>query len=307
MTTAPSPKLSREVHDFLGGLLARQFRQYRKRVRLCRRKFSKKAVHDLRVSIRRLLATVELVGGFLPARRAKRVRRVLKHELDAFGELRDLQVQLSQLAAPVPSDAVERQLRRVLCKRESACVRAARKAVKHWKPGRLAGGIAEFDDALRKRGKGRVGQRDFAALLHRTDEAFARVEALRALILPSDPGTIHRTRVAFKRFRYMVEALAPLLPTVSKSRLRALHAYQNRMGRIQDATVLLRSAEEFARKKLDRVTGERLLADIERRRHRFIRAYLKTAGRLLEFRLTQTATSAPAKPAKADCQTTRIV
>jgi CHAD domain-containing protein len=67
-----------------------------------------------------------------------------------------------------------------------------------------------------------------------------------------DPGhapTIHRTRIAFKRFRYMAEALQPLFREISPRRLAAMHAYQSTMGELQDTEVFLARLHKFTRKR----------------------------------------------------------
>ena len=74
--------------------LKKQWKRYRKRLKRCQKEFSEKAVHDSRVQTRRLLATVELSGAFIPQSRLQSARRALKRHLDTFKELRDTQVQL---------------------------------------------------------------------------------------------------------------------------------------------------------------------------------------------------------------------
>jgi CHAD domain-containing protein len=116
------------------------------------------------------------------------------------------------------------------------------------------------------------------------DGAFRRARQLRTRINPRDPWTIHRTRVAFKRFRYMVEALAERLPGVTGERLAAMRHYQTMMGEIQDAEVLLRTLDKFLRKKeIKPEAARRFRAELLRRRQRLIRIYLKAADQLLEF------------------------
>ncbi|HKI68528.1 MAG TPA: CHAD domain-containing protein, partial [Verrucomicrobiae bacterium] len=82
-------------------------------------------------------------------------------------------------------------------------------------------------------------------LRRRLDKAFARGVAQRRKILPADPLTIHRTRVAFKKFRYMVEQLQPLLPGLSDDLLDRLREYQKLMGDIQDCETLLTTLDKF--------------------------------------------------------------
>jgi CHAD domain-containing protein len=52
--------------------------------------------------------------------------------------------------------------------------------------------------------------------------------------------TVHQTRIAFKRFRYMLESLSPAITGPSRRQLRALAYYQRKMGIIQDHEVLNR-------------------------------------------------------------------
>lgn len=282
-----------QVHDCLADLLARHFRRYRRRLKACQGEFSEKAVHDLRVSIRRLLSTVDLLGNFLSARRVKKARCALKDQLDAFDELRDIHVQLLRLAALPQTEHAVSSFRAFLFKREREEIGKARSSVKHLRSGRIAELIDEFEDELRRRRKSRIARKDFVGLLRQTNQAFDRVAELRAQIDPADTATIHRTRVAFKKFRYTVEALAPLLPEIAPPRLRAMRAYQNLMGSIQDATVLWRSARKFARKNLDAAASAPFQRELESQCRRLVRRYLKAADKLAEFGPLRVATRTP--------------
>ena len=285
---------SQGLHDHLVELLRTQVRRYRRRLKVGQREFSEAAVHNLRVSIRRLLSTVELLGDLTSARQVKKVRRALKRQLDALGELRDAQVQLLQLDRLRLRSPVVRAFRAYLRKREKDCARQARKTVKHLKPGRVAALMSKFEVELRQCGKVRRAGADFVVLRRGVNEVFARVAALRQQIDPADADTIHRTRVAFKKFRYRMEALAPLLPGVSRERLTAMRRYQNLMGAIQDATVLLAGTRRFTRsEKIAARLGGPLRVDLERARRRRIDRYLKAANRLDDFRPPPSALARP--------------
>ena len=54
-TVGPAPPAGR-LHEHLGQLLKRAWRDYRRSFRRCRRRFSGDSVHQLRVESRRLLA-----------------------------------------------------------------------------------------------------------------------------------------------------------------------------------------------------------------------------------------------------------
>ncbi|HEX7572289.1 MAG TPA: CHAD domain-containing protein, partial [Bacteroidota bacterium] len=57
---------------------------------------------------------------------------------------------------------------------------------------------------------------------------------------------IHRLRLAFKEYRYVMEALLPVFPGLGKPQLKAMNAFQDRMGDIQDIEVLIGAVGKFA-------------------------------------------------------------
>jgi len=65
-----------------------------------------------------------------------------------------------------------------------------------------------------------------------------QIVALRRRIRPDRMATIHRTRVALKRFRYMGELFSPYLSELNAEHLGRMREYQA-MGNIQEIVVLL--------------------------------------------------------------------
>ena len=64
------------------------------------------AVHDLRVSIRRLSQALRVFAAFFPAREVKKIRRRLRAILDAAAEVRDRDIALELCdRAGIPPDA----------------------------------------------------------------------------------------------------------------------------------------------------------------------------------------------------------
>lgn len=76
--------------------------------------------------------------------------------------------------------------------------------------------------------------------------AHRRLLLLRSTIEPKNPATIHRLRVAFKKYRYLVEPLAPLSTNPDPDVLSQMHDLQGDMGDIQDLAVLLRGLRSWA-------------------------------------------------------------
>jgi CHAD domain-containing protein len=87
-----------------------------------------------------------------------------------------------------------------------------------------------------------------AAIWAAVDGAYSIVQQRHRAIRIDDAITIHRLRLAFKKFRYMVECIYPLLPNPPDQFLRRLHDYQAAMGEIQDDEVGLQMLAKFTAK-----------------------------------------------------------
>jgi CHAD domain-containing protein len=279
----PARLPGKSVND-LARSLKKQWKRYRKELKRCQDKFSEKAIHAFRVETRRLLSTVELLGGFLPARRVEKVQRLLKRHLDFFDDLRDTQVQLAAVGKMLRAFPAARPFQACLREREERFSRKARKNIRQVRTGRLGKLITacrgNVESQLAEAGPAKA----LAVLLRSVDRAFRRTRQLQARIDARDTWTIHRTRVAFKQLRYMVEALGEHLPAVTGDRLAAMHHYQTMMGEVQDAEVLLRTLDNFLRKQeIKPEAARRFRAELLRRRQWLIQVYLKAASQLLDF------------------------
>ena len=273
-----------DVLQHLGDSLQTQWRRYRKRLKRCQKHFSEDAVHASRVETRRLLSTLELLGAFIPERDLRKARRDLKRHLDTFDQLRDTQVQLTyvgRMAGTFPEawpfhDWLRVRKARFTCK--------TRKAVKQIKTQRLGRRLAALEKQIRHQRKQLSREQAFVTVRRAINRAFARVAQLCRRVRAKDTRTIHRTRIAFKRFRYMVEAMAPLLPAVTQEHHRALRGYQCMMGDIQDMEVLLAALDKFVQKEeMNVASARRLKKELLRWRLMLIQVYLNASGRLRRF------------------------
>jgi len=107
---------------------------------------------------------------------------------------------------------------------------------------------------------------------------------LRDRVDPQDAATIHRVRIAFKRFRYLVELLRPLIPGVTSRQIEAMHEYQTMMGEIQDVETLQEALDDFVSEKKSRQGKHLSFRDyLRKRRSALVRTYLHQASRLDAF------------------------
>jgi CHAD domain-containing protein len=267
---------------FLADTLGRRWETYRKELRVCKHRFSARTVHELRVASRRLIAQLVMLGCVGVGTREEEARRVLKRRLKALSELRDVHVQrlfIEQQMTRFPDlSMVCDDLRR----RERKLERVAAGKVKRFKTRKLRKSL----EALAVRLTRRSGQADYLAakVTQATARAFADVARRRQAIDPAKPSTIHRTRIAFKKFRYMVESLSPEFTGLSKRDLRVLAVYQRKMGILQDLEVLQQLLSDFVRRH--RHAAELLdpfARYLRARRARALRSFMKTADALFGF------------------------
>jgi CHAD domain-containing protein len=290
---APPTDVLRHLTDSLSA----QWRRYRKRLKRCQQHFSEEAVHDSRVETRRLLATVEMLCAFVPERKLKKVRRALKDHLDSFDRLRDTQVQLLYVERVPATFPAARAFGEWLRAREQKFIRETRRAVRKIRTRRLGRRLAVFEQDLRALAKSTPPARAFSMAQGAIRLAFAQVARLCRRVSAADTETIHRTRIAFKRFRYMVDALAPLLPAVNAEHRQAMRGYQSMMGDIQDVEVLIAALDKFIKQSGNDRAKQRLRSEFARRRLQLIRVYLNAAGKLQQFWPPQEAAARP-QPAR---------
>jgi CHAD domain-containing protein len=289
-----------DVLDHLVDSLQSGWKRYCKELKRCQKSFSEDAVHDSRVSTRRLLSTVGLLAAFIPEPEIKKARRALKDHLDTFDKLRDTQVQLDYVKRMEDGFKAATAFREWLKKREDRFTRKARKNVKCVKTKRTGKQIASFRKEICRLRKTTSRADAFRSVQLSMDRSFACVADLCRRVNPGETATIHRTRIAFKKFRYMVESLSPILPAVTEDHCRAMRGYQSMMGDIQDVEVLIGALEKFLRQEqVDAGSARRLREELMRRRQWLIRVYVNAAGRLRQFWPLWPALAANAKPKTA--------
>jgi CHAD domain-containing protein len=259
-----------------------RLRTLRAQTKLCRKQFSEEAVHDLRVAMRRLLALVDFVNFFVASPALRKVRRSLKAHLDAFDALRDTQVMLLETSQRLSELPEIEPFHRYLQKTEKQLLRRAQKDIK------------DVDNAHAK--PIRAALKSLPSLsvdvFSPVDDAFHAVLSRLAMVDPANVATIHRVRIAFKRFRYSFEVVQPLLTDMPEDLPAQMHSYQTLMGEIQDAEVMLRTLEEYAsrpRKDSNDITPVRQF--YERVHRERVEVYLQNMDRVHSFwRATPEAT-----------------
>lgn len=273
------------VGPFLVTSLCTRFESYRGQLRGCQEKFSEEAVHELRVATRRLMAQIVMLACVIPGKAAENTRMLLKRRLKALGELRDTHVQRLFVEKQMLRFPELIFVRDFLQRRERRLERAAAEKVKGVKTRKLEKWVMRLSEHLvGNRARPTESARLSAAVVQAANQAFAEVVRRRQAIDPVHASTVHRTRIAFKKFRYMVEALSPDLTGMNKGNLRALARYQKRMGILQDLEVMQECVQAFAQQHQGMETLlESFNRYLQTRRARSLREFLKSADDLFQF------------------------
>jgi len=234
---------SKENTNILQETYKARWRTYRSELKRCQTEPTEEAVHDLRVATRRLLALIDLLQDIVPNPRLQKLRRTLKNQLNNLNDLRDTQVMLVEISESLDELPEIQPFQKYLRKREKRLLRSTGKSIKALKYSR----IRKQMDTVRKKvlKQKQVAVRD-NLLLHAADNQFGAVIRRYQHIDQAHPATIHRMRVAFKKFRYMVEIISPWLPGFPEDNFEYMHDYQDLMGDIQDMEVFLSTFEDFA-------------------------------------------------------------
>ena len=222
-------------------MLAGRWKEFLAQLRHCRAEFTEPSVHDLRVAIRRLVAAVDLLAMLSPPEQFISARVHLKGLLKRMSPLRDTQVQMlavKKLSQEYPGLAVFSTV--LLLREQRNLGRVSRRLVIF--------PIRNMQQSLFSAARGlersmrnpSVKMAVRLSLQGSLASAFLRVVELSRRVDASDPTTIHRLRVAFKKFRYATEILRPDL---EKAHHKALNDYQTRMGDLHDMEVLMESIE----------------------------------------------------------------
>ena len=236
---------------------------------------SEEAIHDLRVSIRRVLAWLDVRDALLgPDPRLLEARSSLKTLMNPLGKLRDAHVKRDWILQFVPEGDETSYLYAIQVASDS--LRWEDRVRK-----RLgAGSAARLRIPVAGKHAKAVVRGEIGILAGRRLRALEKeVEKSRETALdPAHPEALHRMRLAFKKYRYAAEVLFPLFPKATEKTARRLHAFQTLLGTIHDFDVILAEAHAFRRDILGGTTESALETAFRRIREEKFREFTQAAG-----------------------------
>ena len=228
------------------------------------RRGSAASIHDLRVATRRLQAALEVFGPRIPERPLRRLdrrARLIRRQLGQARNARVLRTLLRRLRVPPDSD--ESRLVTSLVRRLDRPARARRDRELRLLPG-IKKRIRTLVQAMAGRPEGRAAPAGGPGGRAAPSEAAlpGRVEAVaRAAKLAgdSDPESMHRLRIAVKRYRYVLEVLSETGAPALQPSIHRARALQRELGRLHDLDVLIEWVRGAARVPVASAFPRRLL------------------------------------------------
>lgn len=275
-----------DLHALLVRSLEERWARYTSELQRCQTRCSERAVHDLRVASRRLISTIDVIMTVTEDEGLKKVRQTLRKRFKMLGALRDLQVQRKRLEAMRPDYPELEAFLAVLLLREKRLLKRIDVQLRKVRVGpmgvRIGQSMGGLGTLLKNPSVERAAR---SAVVGAVAASFARAVDLRCRVDPGRTATIHRLRLAFKKFRYQVEALQPLLIGMSERRLKAMNTYQVKMGNIQDNEVLSAWLNTYAlrRRKPSRENLLRVHQELSRQHEELVALFMQSVDDLYTF------------------------
>jgi CHAD domain-containing protein len=235
---------------FLQGRFKDRWRPYRKSLKRVRSHVSEKAIHELRIETRRILALLQLMHPFCPPEYVAEAEKRFTKIFNASGSLRDTQVQRKHIKGELKRYPELVPFRKWLRRREERQTLRFKKCVKRKSKVKLFAATRTLRNWFRRSKKQEsVHNLDHIFFLEKIETMYLDVLRLRKAVQPNRPSTIHRLRIAFKAYRYMIEILSPEILRVPSPLMNHVREYQTIMGNIQDVEVLLGLLDKFQKVK----------------------------------------------------------
>ena len=203
---------------------------------------SEEAIHDLRVSIRRVLAWIAARDALLgPDRDLRAARSSLKSLMSPLGKLRDAHVKRDLIRTILPKGDESSWLYAVLV---AGDVQRREEKVRRLL-GRKSARRIRVPLPMARTGRGSGADTSVAGSRHLSMLGRAVRKHRKGALDPSNPEALHRMRLAFKKYRYAAELFYPLFPHAGKTVAKRHQAFQALLGTIHDCDVILVDVRSF--------------------------------------------------------------
>lgn len=244
--------------------------------------FAPDPVHDFRVSIRRYKALIYMLRALFDVAYLDELESLLKMQLKSFSKLRDTQVQILRLEKSVYRHPSLYTFLVFLRNKEQDYINKAKSLTRTLDSSDVEGLTAFTSMELKSlMTKNNVYIQN---LLIPLANSLINVIDMINQVDKSNLNSIHSVRIAFKKFRYILEIQSEIL-SLTQDDFKTLKQFQDIMGLIQDNSVFTNNLQNFAKKQkiIPFDDYKRAFSSIERERIILTNKFLKLSKHFIAY------------------------
>lgn len=233
-------------HNLLPVAFDQRSREFLTQLENCQKAPTEESVHFLRVASRRLITLLDLIQAVNHLSEIGKIRKKLAELRNRFTKLRDLQVMILKVSEVKELFPETDAFLSFLEKQVKKLSKDTQKSIAALKPREL-----ENDLNIVKKVISRQLNTDTELkkpLIKCASNSFKAARRRLNHIDSTQPVTIHALRIDFRKFRYQMEIIHPMLPNYPKENLERMTQFQNKMGEVQNLGVLLQKLNSFKKK-----------------------------------------------------------
>ncbi len=269
---------------FIEKALDQKWSQYQAALTQFQTKPTRPAVHNIRVAVRRLTPILDVTQKIIPQSIVNKARMKLKEEISSLSDLRDVQVQITTVRRILNEFPEFKALHKSLLRDEKFYLKRSKAVTSTAFTKSIESSVGRIKISLKARRSNMTpstGQKKIEAAI---DDGFALVTKRLNELNSADYRTIHRVRLAFKPFRYLLGTFHPLFPTIDKRRVATATSLARIMGNIQDCDVLMKNLVEYKwRNETQRKAMMEIWQETERRKIENTQRLLKSLKKFGEL------------------------
>lgn len=237
---------SRDFHKFMLETIAAKFDIYKNNIIVCARDLSDNNVHDLRVASRRFISTLNLYKEIYPTLYFTMIIKMVRKNFKSLGKLRDTHIMIDNCQAIEIQFPLIYDFIKYLLSKEKLMVEKFSRNLGNININELDGMIY-FLMRILKYDFPQI-QVDFSIFENYINQNLSSLHDLYNQIDIRDLKTVHKFRIAVKKYRYTVEVLQDFIPNFQKL-YKNLVKIQDNAGEIQDLVVLNIEFQNYLNKK----------------------------------------------------------
>lgn len=235
---------SNEIKKVLINRIKNLREAYADNLEIVQKNFDEEAIHDLRVSIRRILAFMFFIDELCGQTVNPILSSNLKSKIKKFNKLRDIQVQIQLAINYIKKYPEIIDFLFFLRKKEKKQIKKLKEFLNESNLN-LSGEIFFYQSNLQSLEC--LKNITFEKIRQIALNSFNELKISLDNIIMNNYTTYHKTRLKIKQFRYIIETIEQIIHSPNE-KLKEIQELQTILGEIQDYTVLLSLFEKYSQK-----------------------------------------------------------